>query len=57
MTIIPEITNVIPLDDYILFVEFADGVSGEIPLKKWLAKEFFPIGMMRELSKFYYSKR
>ena len=42
MTIIPEITNVIPLDDYILFVEFADGVSGEIPLNKWVGKGVFP---------------
>ena len=41
MTIIPEITNVIPLDDYILFVEFADWVSGEIPLKKWVGNGVF----------------
>lgn len=38
---IPNITNAIPLNGYKLFVEFSDGIQGEINLSKWVGKDVF----------------
>ena len=39
--IIPQLKNAAALDDYKLFVEFNDGVSGVIDLSKWKTKPVF----------------
>lgn len=41
MIAIPIISKTIPLQDYTLLVEFADGVAGEINLSKWVGKGLF----------------
>lgn len=39
--IIPQLKNANALDDYKLFVEFDDGISGIIDLSKWKNKPLF----------------
>jgi hypothetical protein len=46
--IIPQLKNANALDDYKLFVEFDDGISGIIDLSKWKNKPLFSLWNVKD---------